>query len=502
MTSVSRLTTTEGRRITARGRRLAELAGAVASISLLLAGMASTQASAGAPTATAARPGNWIRLGLSQNAPAAVWRAPDARDWIAWSSANGKYSLAIISPGGGFAVKPRIIIKGWSGVSFTPSLVALRGRPLLVFSGQGPGPRLSQGCIVGARPASPRWAIQSWTLSQNCAFANVGYGDATENSSGQLSAAWAGGLGVEYRLGTTPYPAKTADQQISIGLAHAESVAEANDQFGNGHTYASFYQFFSKNPSKDGVYVKDLTANGKVLKAPGTGTNTINFAPLRAAIARTSAHGGIYLAYCSNTAASGTPNCNTLLLWKAGAKKPIRIPHSQMAIGVAMSQGPAGRLWLSWYNEQANRVYVARTNKADNRFGPVESYSAPCIADGNTHPALSGGTYGRVDVAVECWAKGTAAQTLYLTQSFAGLTIQANPSSFRNTHAHTVTFTVTDAGDRVSGAKVKVNGKTKTTGQKGTVTFRFARHTTAGTYRATASLTNYFNGTTAVHVKN
>src|SRR6516165_9689991 len=79
MTSVSRLTTTEGRRITARGRRLAELAGAVASISLLLAGMASTQASAGAPTATAARPGNWIRLGLSQNAPAAVWRAPDAR---------------------------------------------------------------------------------------------------------------------------------------------------------------------------------------------------------------------------------------------------------------------------------------------------------------------------------------------------------------------------------------------------------------------------------------
>lgn len=476
-------------------RRLASLTGAAATLSLLLAGIAVTTAEAGPRTPVSATPGTWIRLGLSQNAPAAVWRAPDDRDWVVWSSHGGVYSLAIISPHGGFAVKPKTIISGWSSVSFTPSLVARNHGPLLIFSGQGPGPRLSQGCVVGALPASPRWAIQSWTLSQNCTFANVGYGDAAESRSGQLSAAWAGGLGVEYRLGISPFPAGTADLQISVGLAHATAVAEANNSFGNGHTYAAFYRFFSKNPSQDGVYVKDLTANGPVLKAPGSGTNTVTNGPLITAMAATT-NGRVYIAYCSNTA-----TCKTNLLWKLGATKTITIPLSGTAKHLAMSQGPGGRLWLAWYNVQTNRVYTVRTNKADNRFGPVRSYPAPCFADGNTHVALTGGSYGRVDVAVECFAPITTKQTLYLTQSLAALTIGANPSTIRNTNAVKVTFTVRDAGDPVAGATVRIHGKTLLTGKNGTVTITFAKNTKTGKYLATASLANYFSATTTVTVK-
>lgn len=411
MVTGARRLTRAGRRQEPRRHRVLHLAFVAASLSVLLAGVASTQAVAGPRTPAGVRPGKWLPLGPSQNAPAAVWRAPDKRDWVVWSPANGKYALAIIAPGGGFAVKPKTIISGWSGVSFTPTLLARSHGPLLVFSGQGPGPQFSQGCVVGALPASPRWAMQPWTLSQSCTFANAGYGDAAENRSGQLSAAWAGGLGVEYRLGISAFPATTHDQQISVGLAHATAVAEANNSFGNGHTWAAFYRFFSKHPSQDGVYVKDLTANGKVLKAPGSGTNTVTNGPLITAIAATT-HGGVYLAYCSNTV-----TCKTNLLWKVGAKKPIRIPLSGAGKRLAMSQGPGGRLWLAWYNVQRNRVYVVQTNKADNRFGRVKSYPAPCFASGNTHLALSGGSYGRVDIALECFAAKTTRQTLYLTQS-------------------------------------------------------------------------------------
>ena len=141
-----------------------------------------------------------------------------------------------------------------------------------------------------------------------------------------------------------------------------------------------------------------------------------------------------------------------------------------------------------------------RTNKADTRFGPVRSYPVPCFADGNTHVALSGGNFGRVDIGLECLSTKQTMPTAFVTQSLAGLSISASPGKITNTHATKVTFTVTDAGDRVAGAKVQVAGKTLHTGKTGTVRITFARHARTGSYTATASAGDYFNGTTTVRV--
>ncbi len=468
-------------------RLLTVIGCALASAVTLVASSGGSQAAT--PQRTAApRPGTWTKLGLSQTAPPELWRGPDNRDWVVWSAPGGShYQLAIIAPNGALAVKPKTIVSGWSSVTAQPTLLANGKSPLLVFSGQDNivGP-LSDGCVVGALPASPSWQIQSWSLSANCTFSNVGYGDATENKSGQLSAAWAGGAGAEYRLGISgTIPATGSDQQISLPSAHADSLALANDRFGNGDTYAAFYRFFSSPASKDGVYVKDLTTNGAVLKAPGSGTESVTYParPQRVALANVSRHGGgIYLAYCSN---AGT--CSTFLLWKAGAKKAIKIPHTKLAIGLAMSQGPAGRLWLAWYDEQNNRVYAVRTNKADNRFGPLESFKVPCFADGNTHLALTSGSFGRVDIGFECLSAKQTKETTYVTQALTGLTINASPGKITNSHAVSVTFTVTDAGDPVAGASVKADGKTVHTASNGKVTVTFAKNTEAGRYSAIAS---------------
>jgi hypothetical protein len=487
-----------------RLRRFAAMAAtacaAVTGAALLTTGQAATSEAASPATAPAL--GHLTKLGLAQTAPAEIWLGPGNRGWIAWSSnKNGRYQLAIMAPDGSIATAPRTIINGWSGVSFQPTLLGSGSAPLLVFSGQDnvKGP-LSDGCVVGALPQSGLWPIQAWSLSSNCVFSNVGYGDAAANVKGTLSAAWAGGLGVEYRIGTSPQiPASGTDQQIPLSSGHADAVAEANDQFGNGDFYAAFYRFFSTNKSSDGVYVKDLTTGGPVIKAPKSGTESVTYPaqPQRVAMATVSAKGGgTYVAYCSN---AGT--CGTFLLWKVGTSKTIAVPHTKLAVGLAMSRGPGGRLWLAWYDEQSNRVYTVRTNKKDTRFGPPASFPAtPCFADGNTHLALSAGDDGRLDVALECLANAGGKATLYVTQAEAGLTIKASPAKITNKHAVKVTFTVTDAGDPVSGAKVALRGAARHTGSNGKVTFTFAKGTAPGTYRATALAADYVSAATSVRV--
>src|SRR6185437_9765933 len=254
-------------------RRLAVLATAVVATTgatgcLMFAGTAASQAAPHRPAAPGL--GHWTELGKTQNAPPELWLGPDHRAWVVWSPPpHGVYQLAIVAPTGKVG-KPSTIIKGWGGVSFQPTLLSNGKSPLLIFSGQkSTSGALSQGCVVGALPASPQWQVQTWSLSENCAFSNVGYGAAAENKSGVLSAGWAGGAGVEYRNGKSPtIPATGKDSQITLTLSHGESVALANNASGNGDTYLAFYRFFSKNASKDGVYVKDLSASSAPARAP------------------------------------------------------------------------------------------------------------------------------------------------------------------------------------------------------------------------------------------
>ena len=65
-----------------------------------------------------------------------------------------------------------------------------------------------------------------------------------------------------------------------------------------------------------------------------------------------------------------------------------------------------------------------------------------------------------------------------------GLTLQASPGRLRKGEPTEVRFTVRDAGDAVSGARVKVAGRSGTTDGKGRVTLTL-RSSRAVTARAT-----------------
>jgi hypothetical protein len=205
-----------------------------------------------------------------------------------------------------------------------------------------------------------------------------------------------------------------------------------------------------------------------------------------------SGHPGVYLAYCTNG-----QTCK-LKLWHVGSTKAMSVPGTPGAGGTAIASGPGGRLWVAWFDESTTKVYVTRTNQKVSKFGPVRSYKTPCFEHGIL--GISSGSSGRLDVALQCIANSNAKTVELFTQVEVGLHVTPSTSKVRNTKKHTVTMTVTDAGDRVSGAKVKFDGATKSTNSKGKASFTIVKHAKPGKYVATATKSQYLKATTHVTV--
>jgi hypothetical protein len=468
---------------------------AVGLVAAFIATLAATSAQASA-SAHRAGTGPWKTLDSSktvQSTTPTVWLNSKNVATVLWlrqpGGNNFNYEAGTISATGKIAGGLTDVFAGahWGSLSNEPTVLGDNGQPLVVFTGllSTTGP-YSLGCIYGARAGTSPWTLQTWSLSNNCVNP---VGSAGEGKPGALAAAfpggWVNGHGVLYRIGVSPtIPATGSDQHIPLtGGDTAYKTGVVADTAGNGHFYVAWAQTFSN--SHDGYYVKDVTAGSAVRKAPQSGTNSITrlgqFADL--AIANRNTQPGAYVAYCSNTS-----TCQ-VKLWRIGAATAMTVPSSANAGDVAISQGPAGRLWIAWYNENTNKVSVVRTNKAATKFGPVATFATPCFEHGLL--GLSGGSYGRLDVAMQCVAKSTLRVEEYVTQTRVSLHVALNPSTVSNTHSHQVVVTVTDAGDAVAGATVKFGTHQATTNSNGKATLTIPQGTAVGKHKVTASAPNY-----------
>ena len=390
----------------------------------------------------------------------------------------------------------------WGSLEFPATLLGAGGRPLLVFSGQqgSTGP-YSRGCVYGALGAgTAKWLLEPWSLSANCV--NPVAAAAESNASAKvLAAAWpggfAGGNGVLYRIGASPaIPAASADQHIALAKATAGQTAMVNDQAGNGHFYVGWTQVFSTPGGADGIYVRDVTA-GVTRKAPGTGTvlSQTDFPVFGrlASVNRNAKGGGVYLAYCANKSPC------SLDLWKAGAAKAMPVPSSANALGVTLAQGPGGRIWVVWYGNQSNKVFVTRTNRAATRFGVVRGYATPCAEDGLL--GLGGSPLAKLDVGMSCLNNSNLKQGQYVAQVLAGLSLSFPGTVHLGSKGVTVKITVTDAGDPVPGATVKFAGKTLKTNAKGQVSVTLSASVKTGGYKIAVTAPNYAAAGGTVSVK-
>ncbi len=92
------------------------------------------------------------------------------------------------------------------------------------------------------------------------------------------------------------------------------------------------------------------------------------------------------------------------------------------------------------------------------------------------------------------------AHRLFHTQILAGLSLTAKPSKFSHKKGKKVTFTVTDAGQAIAGAKVSCLGKHGTTAATGKVKLAFHKGAAKGKHVCTATKSGYNGGKTTIKV--
>ncbi|MGA8680143.1 MAG: hypothetical protein WB592_06645 [Acidimicrobiales bacterium] len=476
-----------GAGVRARRVLLVALMAAVFGFASTAAGAATTPRRVTSPDMlTSPAPGKWTEIGTTNSGgPAAMWRAPDNRDWVMWAPNSTTYDLALLAPDGGIAAGRKVAMK-WAGLANNPTLISNGSTPLVVFSGMNGG-KYDFGCIVGAVPGAPYWTPTGWSLSSACDSSNVGWGSAAVNAKGVISAAYGAiGGGVFYQIGVSPFiPSPGTDPSFLNGMGPENEYHDVVDSDGNGDFYLAFNRYFATPASGDGVWVKDLSSNGPLVQAPRSSTYNTSTAPNSQPVAfanRTGSGGGVFAAYCVGN------SCSHLVLWRDGAKHARVVPDSAGAFFYEMASGPGGRLWIAWMTRNASTLYTVRTNEADTKFGPVEKYATPLFTVDSF--AISGGPLGRLDVTAA--GDNNSLKPVFLaTQSLTALTLSGG-GTIANTTSNKVTFVVTDAGDPVAGVKVSVDGHTALTNPAGKAVVTFAKGTSPGSYTVRASEANYF----------
>jgi hypothetical protein len=193
--------------------------------------------------------------------------------------------------------------------------------------------------------------------------------------------------------------------------------------------------------------------------------------------------GGYYVAD-----GSGYPSTTRVLLWRVGA-----VGTHLVAAGagekrtVAIAAAPDGRLWVAWSVRGTNRLFFRRSNRDASVFGQPVSFRFPTGEIEATELDLSA-QRDRVDVLARFLSlRGIG---FFHSQIYPGLTLRA-------TGGRVATFRVTDAGDPVAGASVRVAERTLTTNARGTATAELP----PGRYLATASKPEYASASARVRIE-
>jgi hypothetical protein len=466
-----------------------------------------TAAALPAGASAAPAPGHWSVLGASLGQPGAgtpaVWEDASHHAWVLWlrpvTSSTVTYEVVELAPNGSVAKGPTDAFSGadWNSLSDQPTLLAAGAQPQVVFGGiqSATGP-YNGGCVYSAIGGTSPWTLQTGSLSADCANP---VGNSAKSKTGVLATAfpggWTTGHGVVYHVGmSATSPAGEADGQIPVSTGDAYKAGVVNDAAGTGDFSVVWAQEFSNPAGSDGFYVKDVTAGTAAVKAPASGTNSLNYLPIfgNIAVAASNTHAGDYLAYCSNAA-----TCK-VQLWHVGSAKAMTVPGSTGAADIAVSAGPAGRIWVAWYNESTNKVSVVRTNQAVTKFGPVKTYPTACFEHGLI--GISSGSSGRLDLAVQCVNTAKLQLQEMVTQSLVPVQVGLSSKSASHAAKKTLTISVTDVGNPVKGAKVVVAGHKATTNAKGKATITLPKGVAIGKYKVSASATDYLSGSATLTV--
>jgi hypothetical protein len=440
------------------------------------------------PTAAAGPPGSWTKVStgnvISINEPG-LFRTGDGALHIAFTRRNTNNTDSIghtaVAPTGK-TTRQNIAVGNWQTIIDDPKLVAAAGGSMrLVFAGLrtlDPNNYFTKGVMYSSigNEAGSTWTLQNTSMSQdNFAYASYGTG-ATTLSDLTPIASWTLNTNVRWHEGTSnTAPASTPDSTFTQACCVYHSMLVRD----GGKVWLAWYGNGSSNAS-NGTFVKQIEPSvGATMKVPSSSVaGPLSLAPDQAVAMAARKGGGTFVAFCV-----GYPTCNYMGLWKVGTDNVRKIPKTAGADTVAISSGPAGRLWIAWENNSANKVFVTRTNTNGTKFGSIRAMNGPKGAASIYRLAIEG-SRGKGDIVINTGAG------LFHQQVLPGLSLSASPNKWNGGSSKTVTFLVTDATEPVKGAPVKVGTRSCKTGTNGKCTISFPKMA-AQKLKATASKAGY-----------
>ena len=434
-------------------------------------------------SARAGPPGTWTRstdpTGRNIDQIGLV-RTGDGVLHVAWLRKGGDLVHSAIGLDGKPAGSAVAIQAGWATLGTGPALVVEPGGGLRVFFSGVRSTSTSDPYSVGdlysatAGPDGQSWTLVSGAVSGHSSVYASDQVSATLLRDGTPVTAWSSSFNLSTHAGLDP---NVANQQWQTSCC-AYSAGLVTDS----KTGEVVLGWFSNANEGHGVYTQTiLPGAGSAKSLPGSGSADRGSAvslDQRLAISGRIGAPGVYVAY-----GAGYPVWTSLMLFDHSTGKAKKIWKGTVR-HVDIAPAPDGRLWVMWVGS-GNAVYAARSNRSATKLGAIVGVKPPGGTD--TIWKIAGeGSRGWLDLFVSVSTPGSLAY--WHTQVLAGLTVSCAGGG-------AVTCTVSDAGDPVAGAKVKVGSKTAATNAKGKVSAQVP----PGTYTVIASKPGYTSGSTRVN---
>jgi hypothetical protein len=439
---------------------------------ILLAGVVAALAAIGAADAS----GAWRQISTPQQSSTSqigTVRTADGVLHVAWQQRTGPNTYGLLHTGirpNGISGVATPVVSGFVGV-YDAALAVVNGRLEAFFTGQRTTDTADP--FIGLlRAFTPDGGI-SWGLGQPVARTPYVHGRTPSISANGWLQSW-------YEIGETVVHAGHDPNTPLTRLYPSGSTACcAYQQNIAANASQAIVAWCSGISAPSGLWVHAVhpvtgAAIGAPMLLPGSRDRICDAAGRIPLALR--AGGGFYVAETVGRSA------NRVGLWRVGfSRVGIMAAGSAAKRTVALAAAPDGRLWVAWTQFGSSRIFFRRSNRATTIFGEVVSLVRPRNQIEATELDINA-QRGRLDVLARYGAIGGV--TLFHNQVYPGLTLRA-------TGVDVARFRVTDAGDPVQGATVRVGGRTVRTNAAGVATIDLPR----GRYLATASKPEYVSHT-------
>ncbi|WP_232678922.1 hypothetical protein [Nocardioides sp. R-C-SC26] len=389
-------------------------------------------------------------------------RKDGASSYSLWHSAVGD---------DGRVLRNNVVLSDWDTIAKDPRIVPTTTGLRIAFGGQRTTDRTDpygggQAFQIDSTDGGATWSLLPGTIGE--ASIGTGYGmGATDMPDGSTYVSGALNARVLYRNGSYDPEAPVASPSFDTATCCAYDTELARVP-GTDQVWMS-WMANGRTADSIGNFVRQISPTlGPILKAPQSSVNSdsgLANSPLSGSpplVAK--ADGSVYLAY-----PVGYPTRRYVGIWKVGSSRVVRVPASEEARYADLSVDRAGRLWVAWVSRHT--VRAARSNPGVTAFGPARGLGTLKVAGADsTWGVLIDGTGNRPNADVIA----TNGRQLLHQEVLAGLSLRATPTSWRGSGRQRVTFTVTDAGAALAGARVSAGGRNCTTSAAGTCSMRLS----------------------------